>query len=87
MSRTKGLDLRGVFSPITTPFEASEAIAWDRLNDNLRKWNATPLRGYLVQGSNGEYCYLKLHMGWNSEPECLSEGQVLSKIRLLQTYL
>ena len=51
--------LRGVFSPITTPFHEDESIAWPKLEANLHRWNEVKgLRGYLVQGSNGEYCYL-----------------------------
>ena len=56
---SSSLGLRGVFSPITTPFHEDESIAWPQLEANLEKWNKVEgLRGYLVQGSNGEYCYL-----------------------------
>ena len=56
---SNSLGLRGVFSPITTPFGEDESIAWPQLEANLRRWNEVEgLRGYLVQGSNGEYCYL-----------------------------
>lgn len=51
--------LTGVFPPIPTPFSRDEKIAWAELEANLNKWNAVKgLSGYLVQGSNGEYCYL-----------------------------
>ena len=49
--------LQGVIPPITTPFENQEP-ALDKLVDNIRKWNATALSGYLVLGSNGEGVYL-----------------------------
>jgi len=52
------LDLTGVFPPIATPFDKDENIAWDKLEHNMNKWNSVDLRGYLVQGSNGEICYL-----------------------------
>ena len=52
------LDFAGVYPPITTPFNKDETIAWNKLEENLSKMNAMKLRGYLVQGSNGEYCYL-----------------------------
>ena len=56
---SSSLGLRGVFSPITTPFHEDESIAWPKLEANLGRWNEVEgLRGYLVQGSNGEYCYL-----------------------------
>ena len=51
---TKKLDLTGLYPPITTPFNDDESIAWDKLKANMDKWNDTKLRGYLVQGSNGE---------------------------------
>ena len=52
------LNFSGVYPPITTPFNEDESIAWDKLEQNLIKMNSMKLRGYLVQGSNGEYCYL-----------------------------
>ena len=57
-SSLRTLDFSGVYPPITTPFNKDETIAWDKLETNLSKMNNIPLRGYLVQGSNGEYCYL-----------------------------
>jgi 4-hydroxy-2-oxoglutarate aldolase len=43
--------------PITTPFDGAE-VAFDRLKENIQKWNRTKLSGYLVLGSNGEAVYL-----------------------------
>ena len=68
IKRTRGystkpsMDLSGVFPPIPTPFEngPEENISWEKLKFNMDKWNATPIKGYLVQGSNGEYCYLTM---------------------------
>jgi len=51
-------DLTGIYPPIVTPFNQDESIAWDKLGSNLEKWNQQPLAGYLVHGSNGEFCYL-----------------------------
>src|SRR5437867_12957668 len=44
----------GVFIPVTTPFRGDD-VAPERLQANLRKWNATPLAGYVVLGSTGEF--------------------------------
>lgn len=44
----------GVFVPVTTPFRGDD-VAPDRLADNLRTWSATPLAGYVVLGSTGEF--------------------------------
>ncbi len=46
--------LAGVFAPIVTPFE-NEEILYDKLKNNIVKYNLTDLRGYMPLGSNGEY--------------------------------
>lgn len=56
--RAASLDISGIFPPIPTPFNADESVAYDKLQFNISKWNNIPLRGYVVQGSNGEYAYL-----------------------------
>jgi 4-hydroxy-2-oxoglutarate aldolase len=53
----KPTDLHGIFPPITTPFVDGE-VAYDRLADNIAKWNRTGLKGYVAFGSNGESVYL-----------------------------
>ena len=54
------LDISGVYPPIPTPFSEDEEINYAALESNMKKWNDTKIRGYLVQGSNGEYCYLTI---------------------------
>jgi dihydrodipicolinate synthase/N-acetylneuraminate lyase len=44
----------GVFIPVPTPFRG-EDVAPERLASNLKLWNATPLAGYVVLGSTGEF--------------------------------
>ena len=46
--------LDGVFVPVTTPFRGDD-VAPDRLADNLRRSSATPLAGWVVLGSTGEF--------------------------------
>lgn len=46
--------LEGVFVPVTTPFRGDD-VAPAQLADNLRRWSATPLAGYVVLGSTGEF--------------------------------
>jgi len=53
----KPTDLNGIFPPITTPFVDGK-VAYDRLADNIARWNKTGLKGYVAFGSNGEYVYL-----------------------------
>lgn len=43
--------------PIATPF-INDEIAFDKLTENLSKWNQTGLSGYVVMGSNGESVFL-----------------------------
>lgn len=56
--QTKKLDLRGIFPPITTPFTSKGSIDFENLTKNMKRWNEIPFKGYVVQGSNGEYVYL-----------------------------
>ena len=45
--------LSGVYAPIGTPF-VNEEVAYDRLAENVAKYAASKLSGYLAIGSNGE---------------------------------
>jgi len=49
--------LKGIISPITTPFKNDE-IAFDKLKSNIQKLNEKNLAGYVVLGSNGESVFL-----------------------------
>lgn len=51
------LNLQGIFPPIPTPF-IREKVAYDKLAFNVKKWNKTKIKGFVVLGSNGEYVYL-----------------------------
>ncbi|KAL3864891.1 hypothetical protein ACJMK2_006538 [Sinanodonta woodiana] len=57
-SARRELDISGIYPPIATPFRADESIDYGKLEENINKWNQIPFRGYVVQGSNGEYAYL-----------------------------
>ena len=50
--------LFGAYAPITTPFTADGEVAYDRLQENVRRWAQTRLTGLVVLGSNGEGVYL-----------------------------
>ncbi|XP_008178048.2 4-hydroxy-2-oxoglutarate aldolase, mitochondrial [Chrysemys picta bellii] len=52
------LDLRGIFPPLTTPFTAQGEVDYSRLEENLHRYATAPFRGFVVQGSSGEYPYL-----------------------------
>ncbi len=47
----------GIFPPITTPF-VNDEVAYDKLAENISKWNNYELKGYVVLGSNGEAVFL-----------------------------
>ncbi len=44
----------GVFAPITTPFDESGEVAYDKLTENMKFYAKSKLKGYLALGSNGE---------------------------------
>jgi 4-hydroxy-2-oxoglutarate aldolase len=46
--------LMGVFAPITTPFDETGEVAYDKLKDNMEFYAKSKLKGYLALGSNGE---------------------------------
>ena len=50
--------LSGVFVTAVTPFSGDEVL-YDRLEDNIKKFNRTRIKGYLALGSNGENKSLK----------------------------
>ncbi len=49
--------IEGILPPIPTPFSGDD-VAYDRLTENVSRWNHTGLSGYVVFGSNGENAYL-----------------------------
>lgn len=50
-------NFRGIFAALTTPFVKDE-ISPEKLKENVRKYNAFDLSGYVVLGSTGECVYL-----------------------------
>lgn len=54
----KKLDVSGIYPPIVTCFDSAENIDWQAIEKNMNIWNKIPFRGYVVQGSNGEYAYM-----------------------------
>lgn len=55
-----GIDLRGTFLPVTTPFDPvtgdADLVAF---RANLRRWFEHPIRGILIAGSTGESVFLE----------------------------
>jgi len=46
--------LSGVFTPNETPF-LNEEVAYDKIAENVERYNQTKLKGYMPLGSNGEF--------------------------------
>lgn len=49
--------LQGVFAALTTPFE-NDKISIHHFRENIKKYNAYDLAGYVIAGSSGEAAYL-----------------------------
>jgi len=49
--------LKGIYTPLTTPF-VRDVVAYNKLAENLKKYNQKDLSGYVVLGSNGESVFL-----------------------------
>ena len=39
------INISGVYPPIATPFDGNENISWEKLEQNINKWNKFDLRG------------------------------------------
>ena len=48
---------KGIYTPLTTPFKGGQ-ISPEKFKENIRRYNAFDLSGYLVIGSTGESVYL-----------------------------
>ena len=46
--------LKGVFCPLTTPFDDDGRLNTEKLEKNMSRYAASPVHGYLILGSNGE---------------------------------
>lgn len=49
--------IKGIMPPVATPFVNGD-VAYDKLADNMKRWNKTGLSGCVAMGSNGESAYL-----------------------------
>jgi 4-hydroxy-2-oxoglutarate aldolase len=53
-SKERSLKISGVLPPMITPFKKHGEVDYDAFEHNMERWNAAPLGGYLVLGSNSE---------------------------------
>ncbi|XP_006157400.1 4-hydroxy-2-oxoglutarate aldolase, mitochondrial [Tupaia chinensis] len=52
------VDIAGIYPPVTTPFTATAEVDYGKLEENLHKLGTFPFRGFVVQGSSGEFPFL-----------------------------
>ncbi len=75
-----GLELRGVFPPLTTPFAKDGSVDAEALAANVAKYNQTGVAGYVVMGSTGESVLLneaEKCLAWETVREAATENKLL----------
>lgn len=74
------MNLRGIFAPLTTPFEANGSLALTRLRENVARYNQTGLAGYVSNGSTSESVLLKweeVYRVWETVRDSAAPGKIL----------
>ncbi len=74
------MKLDGIFAAITTPFNADDAVAVDRLGENIARYNRVPLAGYVAVGSTGESVLLRrseVEQVFSTVREAAAPGKIL----------
>jgi 4-hydroxy-2-oxoglutarate aldolase len=74
------MKLNGIFTAITTPFNAEGAVAVDRLQENIARYNRLPLAGIVAVGSTGESVLLtraEVEQVFSAAREAAAPGQIL----------
>lgn len=74
------MKLRGIFPPVTTPFNQDGSLALDRLRENISRYNGTGVAGYVVIGSTGESVLLgraEIEQVWAAAREAAASDKIL----------
>jgi 4-hydroxy-tetrahydrodipicolinate synthase len=74
------MKLNGIFTAITTPFNAEGAVAVDRLRENISRYNRLPLAGIVAVGSTGESVLLtraEVEQVFSTVREAAAPGRIL----------
>jgi 4-hydroxy-2-oxoglutarate aldolase len=74
------MNLNGIFTAITTPFDGDGALAVDRLRENITRYNRVPLSGYVAVGSTGESVLLtraEVEQVFSAVREAAAPGRIL----------
>src|SRR6266481_5881841 len=78
--RKSRMKLNGIFTAITTPFNAEGAVAVDRLQENIARYNRLPLAGIVAVGSTGESVLLtraEVEQVFSTVREAAAPGRIL----------
>ena len=74
------MKLSGIFPPVTTPFDSYGGVDFARLTENLARYGATRLGGFLLNGSTGESVLLRwteIYRIWEVAREKAASGKIL----------
>ncbi len=74
------MNLRGVFPPLTAPFAADGTLSLARLRENIARYNAMRLGGYVFNGSTGESVLLRweeVYQIWETAKASAAPGRTL----------
>jgi 4-hydroxy-2-oxoglutarate aldolase len=74
------MNLQGIFPALTTPFAPDGSVALDKLRENIARYNAIKLAGYVVIGSTGESVLLsfdEVERIWAAVRESAAPGKLL----------
>jgi len=74
------MNLQGIFPPVTTPFDGSGGVDFARLRENLRRYSATGLAGFVMNGSTGESVLLRwteIYRIWEVAKESAPAGKIM----------
>jgi 4-hydroxy-2-oxoglutarate aldolase len=74
------MNLRGVFPPLTAPFAADGTLTLARLRENIARYNAIRLGGYVFNGSTGESVLLQweeVYQIWETAKASAAPGRTL----------
>lgn len=75
-----GMNLHGIFPPLTTPFAADGTVALGRLRDNMARYNRIGLAGYVLNGSTSESVLLRweeIYRAWEEAKEAAAPGKTM----------
>src|SRR5271154_7628752 len=75
-----GMNLHGIFAPLTTPFEADGSVALAQVRNNVALFNKTKLAGYVPNGSTSESVLLlweEVYKVWEAVRDAAAPGKIL----------